>query len=162
MSFFNKNDIVEMAVKMEQNGFAFYDQALQRNDLDAETKKILTKLRDDEKEHEKTFLALRNKIDNFDLQDSPSWKEAQIYIESVVDSHVFSSEDSAIQLAQKAKDAGELLKYAVQFEKDTILFFFTFSRYVKEQKANAAVDAIINEEASHIRKLRELISTKIL
>ncbi|MDO9577025.1 MAG: ferritin family protein [Candidatus Cloacimonadales bacterium] len=157
MSFFTKNDIIEMAVKMEQNGYAFYDEALQRKDLDAETQAILTKLRDEEKQHEKTFLALRSKIDNLDLRESPGWKEAKSYIESMVESHVFNDEGKAIQLAQKAENATELLKYAVQFEKDTILFFYTFSRYVQEKKADEAVNAIINEESKHIRLLRELI-----
>lgn len=61
MSFYDKNDIVEMAVRMEQNGYAFYDKALQRSDLDNETRSILTALRDDEKEHEKTFQALETR-----------------------------------------------------------------------------------------------------
>ena len=59
-------------------------------------------------------------------------------------------------MAQKAKDVKELISHAIQFEKDTILFFFTFSRHVKGQKADETLDAIINEEATHIRKLREL------
>ncbi len=157
MSFFTKNDIIEMAVKMEQNGYAFYDKALQRKDLDDKTKAILTKLRDQEKQHEKTFLALRNKIDNLDLRESPSWEEAQSYIESVVESHVFNEPGKAIQLAQKAENVAELLKFAIQFEKDTILFFFAFSKHVKGHKADEAVNAIINEEATHISKLRELL-----
>ena len=155
MIFFTKNEIVEMAVKMEQNGYAFYDQALQRTDLDEETKAILLKLRDDEKEHEKTFLALRNKIDNVDLSESPSWEDAQFYMESFVESHVFNETGKAIQLAQKAENAAELLKYAIQFEKDTLLFFFSLSRNIKGLKAEEAVDAIIDEETIHINKLRE-------
>ncbi len=157
MSFFNKNDIVEMAVKMEQNGFAFYDEVLQRQDLDAEMMKIITRLRDDEKEHEKTFLELRNQIDVKDLQDSPSWQDAGLYLESVVESHVFKDAAKAIQLAQKAKDKQELLQHALQFEKDTILFFFSISKQLENKKAQQALDAIINEETTHIRKLRALL-----
>ena len=157
MSFLTKNDIIEMAVKMEHNGYAFYDKALQRTDLNDATKSMLTKLRDDEIAHEKTFLALRSKIDKLDIAESSSWEEAQDYIESVVESHVFSKPENAIHLAQKAADAVELVNYAIQFEKDTILFFFAFAKHVKGQKADAAIDAIINEEASHIKKLRELL-----
>ena len=156
MSFYNKNDIIEMAVKMEHNGFAFYDKALQRSDLDTETKTIITKLRDDEKIHEKTFLALRDKIDNVDIRENSSWEEAQFYMESIVGSHVFDDSGKAIQLAQQAKDVAELLKYAIQFEKDTLLFFYAMSKYVISQKAQKAVNAIINEEMKHIKKLQEL------
>jgi rubrerythrin len=77
----------------------------------------------------------------------------------VVESHVFSKPENAIHLAQKAANVVELLKYAIQFEKDTILFFFAFAKHIKGQKADQAIDAIINEEASHIKKLRELFKT---
>lgn len=156
MSFFTKNDIVEMAVKMEHNGYAFYDKALHRSDLDAETKMILTKLRNDEKEHEKTFLSLRNKIDNIDIRESSSWEEAQFYMESIVGYHVFNEPGKAIQLAQQAENVAELLKYAIQFEKDTLLFFYAMSKYIVSQKAQKVMNAIINEEMKHIKKLRNL------
>ncbi|NQT64986.1 MAG: ferritin family protein [FCB group bacterium] len=151
-----KNEIVEMAVKMEHTGYAFYDRALQRSDLNIQEKSIFTILRDDEKEHEKIFIALRNGIDNEDMGQCSNWEEAQFYIESIVKTHVFYEPDKAIQLAQKAANIDDLLKYAVQFEKDTILFFFSLSRYVNGQKAEKAVNAIIKEEESHILKLQAL------
>ncbi len=156
MSFYEKNDIVEMAVRMEQNGYVFYDKALQRPDLDNETRSILTTLRDDEKEHEKIFQALRIKIDNNEIEQNPNWEEAQFYMESIVKTHVFHEPDKAIQMAQKAENAIDLIRYAIQFEKDTILFFFSLSKYVKGQKAEKILDAIINEEMKHIGKLQKL------
>lgn len=159
MSFYDKNDIVEMAVRMEQNGYAFYDKALQRSDLDNGTRSILTTLRDDEREHEKIFQTLRNKIDNVEIEQNSSWEEAQFYMESLVETHVFYDPDKAIQLAGKAKDTIELLRYAIQFEKDTILFFFSLSKYVKGQKAGKTVNAIIKEEENHIKKLQVLIGS---
>ena len=124
MSFYEKNDIVEMAVRMEQNGYAFYNKALQRSDLDDKTRSILTRLRNDEKEHEKTFQALRDRIDLIDSEQNSNWEEAQFYMESIVKTHVFHEPDKAIQMAQKAENAVDLIRYAIQFEKDTILFFF--------------------------------------
>jgi len=156
MSFYEKNDIVEMAVRMEQNGYAFYDKALQRSDLDNETRSILTTLLDDEKEHEKIFQALSDKIDQIDSEQNPNWEEAQFYMEAIVKTHVFHESDKAIQMAQKAENAIDLIGYAIQFEKDTILFFFSLSKYVKGQKAEKILDAIINEEMEHIGKLQDL------
>ena len=59
-------------------------------------------------------------------------------------------------MAQKAENTIYLIRYAIQFEKDTILFFFSLSKYVKGQKAEKILDAIINEEMKHIGKLQEL------
>ena len=156
MSFFDINDIVEMAVRMEQNGYAFYNKALQRAELDNKIRSILTTLRDDEKEHEKIFRALRDKINNNEIKQNTNWEEAQFYMESIVKTHVFYEPDKAIQMAQKSENATDLIKYAIQFEKDTILFFYSLSKYVKGQKAEKILDAIINEEMKHIGKLQEL------
>ena len=157
MSFYEKNDIVEMAVKMEQNGYTFYDNALQRNDLDDETRSILTILRDDEKEHEYIFKALRNKIDQTELEQNSNWEEAQFYMESIVKTHVFYEPSNAIQMAKNAENTADLITYAIQFEKDSIIFFFSLKKYVKNHKTEKILDTIINEEFKHIRKLQDLI-----
>lgn len=156
MSFFNKNDVIEMAINMEKNGYSFYNKALQRPNIDSELESVLTGLRNDENEHRQTFLALRDKIDKLRIEDSPTWKDAKDYIETVVESHVFNDSDKAIQLAQNASDVSQLLDYAVQFEKDTILFFFAISKHIKGEKAEKAIQSIIEEEYSHIKKIRDL------
>ncbi len=156
MSFFTKNDIIEMAVKMENNGYSYYNSALSRKDLTEEGTAVLTQLRDDEKTHEQTFLGLRNKIDKLDMGETISWEDAKMYMQTIVQSHVFDSSEKAIQLAAQAKNTEEILKNALQFEKDTLLFFYEMAKYVKGQKAEKAVNAIINEELKHIRRLRDL------
>jgi len=153
MSFFTKNDIVELAVKMELNGYTFYHSALSRNDLDNDAVKLLTKLRDDEKAHEQIFLGLRNAIDTLDMKESSNWEEAEEYMQSIVRTHVFDSPERAINLAQNAENVAEILKHALQFEKDTLIFFYTMSKYVKGKKAQQALDSIINEEMKHVKQL---------
>ena len=157
MGIFSKNEIIEMAVNIEKQGYAFYENALQRNDLNTDQRELIEKLRDDEKVHEATFLELRNKLDNFDLKKETSWEEAKQYIQSTVDTHIFSDPQKAINLAANASDLKELISYAVQFEKDTLLFFHSFRKFVEGKKAEDAVDKIIEEEASHVKKLQNLL-----
>jgi len=157
LNFYSKNDIIEMAVKMEQNGYSFYNEGLRKKNLDPQVLELLTKLRDDEKLHEKTFQALRDKIDELDLKDSTDWEEVKFYIEMLVGTHVFSDQESAIKLAQKAEKSSDLLNYAIQFEKDTLLFFHSIRNYSKGEKVVKIVNAIINEEVSHIEKLSKLV-----
>jgi rubrerythrin len=156
MSFFTKNEIVEMAVNIEKQGYTFYDNALKRSDLTDLQRGLIEQLRDDEKRHEKTFLELRNKLDNFELKKKTSWEDAKLYIQSMVDTHIFNDPDKAINLAAEADNVKELLTYAIQFEKDTILFFHVFKQHVEGIKAENAVDVIIAEEASHIRRLQKI------
>ncbi len=159
MNFYSKNDIIEMAVKMEQNGYSFYDEGLRKKDLDPKVYALLTKLRDDEKLHEKTFRALRDKLDELDLKGSTDWEEAKFYIEMLIKTHVFSDQKSAIKLAQKAKDSSDLLNYAIQFEKDTLLYFHSILKFAKGEKVVKIINTIINEEVTHIDKLSKLLDT---
>ena len=156
MSFFSKNEIIEMAVNIEKQGYTFYENALKRSDLDSKQRKLIEQLRDEEKKHEKIFLELRSKLDNFELKRKTSWEDAKLYIQSIVDTHIFNDPDKAINLAVNAKDLSELISYAIQFEKDTLLFFHVFKQHLEGKKAEDAVDVIIAEEASHVRKLQNV------
>lgn len=159
MTFFTKNEIIEMAVKIEKQGFAFYDRALQRSDLNNDTKKLLQTLRNEEKVHEQTFLNLREKIDNFDLSSDINWDEATLYIQSMVDTHLFNQPEKAIQLAANARDMKYLVSNAIQFEKDTLLFFYFMKKFVANEKSKKAIDSIIDEEVSHVVKLKKIQDT---
>jgi len=159
MIFFSKNEIIEMAVKIEKQGFAFYDRALQRNDLNNDAKKLLQTLRDEEKKHEQTFLNLREKIDNFDLNRDINWDEAKLYVQSMVDIHLFDQPEKAIQLAAKARDMKDLVSNAIQFEKDTLLFFYFIKKFVAKEKSKKAIENIIEEEVSHVVKLKKIQDT---
>ena len=159
MIFFSKNEIIEMAVKIEKNGFTFYDKALQRNDLSNDAKKLLQTLRDEEKVHEQTFLNLREKVDNFDLKSDTNWDEAKMYIQSMVDTHLFNQPEKAIQLAVSAQGMKELVSNALQFEKDTLLFFYFVNKFVANEKSRKAIENIIDEEVSHVVKLKKIQDT---
>ena len=159
MIFFSKNEIIEMAVKIEKQGFAFYDRALQRNDLSNDATKLLQTLRDEEKVHEQTFLNLREKIDNFDLRSDINWDEAKLYIQSMVNTHLFSKPENAIQLAANARDMKDLISSAIQFEKDTLLFFYFINKFVTKEKSKKAIENIIDEEVSHVVKLKKIQDT---
>jgi len=159
MMFFKKNEIIEMAVKIEKQGFVFYNRALQRGDLNNNAKKLLQTLRDEEKVHEQIFLNLREKIDNFDLKSDINWDEAKSYIQSMVDTHLFSQPEKAIQLAASARDMKDLVSNAIQFEEDTLLFFYFIKKFVANEKSKKAIDNIIDEEVSHVVKLKKIQDT---
>ena len=159
MIFFSKNEIIEMAVEIEKHGFTFYDRALQRSDLNNDAKKLLQTLRDEEKMHEQTFLNLRERIDDFDMNSDINWDEAKSYIQSMVDIHIFSQPENAIQLAASARDMKDLVSNAIQFEKDTLLFFYFIKKFVSNKKSKKAIENIINEEVSHVVKLKKIQDT---
>ena len=155
MAAYSVNEIIEMAVQIERNGYAFYDEAAKRKDLDDDSRKLITWLRDAELDHEKTFLRLRDEVDNMVLELSTDWDMVAAYLKTIVESRIFNSEDSAIRKAAEAKDLMGVIDNAITFEKDTLLYFHAISDGISNDKAKTALRRIINDEVSHILKLND-------
>ncbi len=155
MAVYSVNEVIEMAVQIERNGYAFYNEAIKRSDLDEASKELLTYLRDEELTHENTFLALRDEIDLEVLKLSIDWELIAEYLKAIVDSRIFNSESSALQLVANSKDAREIINNAITFEKVTLLYFHTLSDNISDPKTHNALRKIINEEIRHILKLNE-------
>jgi len=155
MSAFSINEIVELAVQIEHNGFAFYHEATKHKNLDAASLELLADLRDAELNHEKTFLALRDDADLKSLQLTQDWELVASYLKTIVDSRIFNTEDAAIRLATQASGVKSILDYAIQFEKDTLLYFHTIKDALTSPKAQTAVARIIHEEISHVLRLSD-------
>lgn len=155
MAVFSVNEVIEMAVQIEKNGFAFYHEATKRKDLDAKAKEFIEYLRDQELDHEKTFLSLRDELDLEILEMSPDWELVAEYLKTIVDGRIFNNEYSAIQLATSAKDLHGVIDNAITFEKDTLLYFHAIADNIANPKTKATLRRIINEEVSHVLKLND-------
>ncbi|MDD3234936.1 MAG: ferritin family protein [Candidatus Cloacimonetes bacterium] len=155
MAVYSVNEVIEMAVQIEKNGFAFYHEATKRKDLDAKTKEFIEFLRDQELNHEKLFLNLRDDLDMEILQLSPDWELAAEYLKTIVEGRIFNSESSAIQLAASAKDIYGVVENAITFEKDTLLYFHALADNIVNPKTKDVLRKIINEEVSHVLKLND-------
>jgi rubrerythrin len=159
MSTYSLNEIVELAVQIEHNGYAFYHEATKHKGLDKESLNLLTILRDQELNHEKIFLALRDDDDLKHLTMTQDWELVASYLKTITDSRIFNTENAAIKLATNAKDIKDILDYAIQFEKDTLLFFHTVKDAISSSKAQTAVARIIHEELSHVLRLNDFRAT---
>ena len=155
MAAYSVNEVIELAVQIEKNGYAFYNEALKRKDLDKEARDFIEFLRDQELDHEKTFRSLRDELDLQDLELTQDWELIAAYLETIIAGRIFSAEDSAISLAASASSLKEIVDYAIQFEKDTLLFFHAINDGMSFAKSKAALRKIINEEASHVLRLSD-------
>jgi len=157
MDNFSLDEIIDMAVQIEKNGYCFYDRALQRSDLDLKSRDLITMLRNDEITHERTFESLRDQIDNKAVFKSGDWNTIGSYLRIIADSHIFSAENSAINMAVNARDFKQIMFYAIAFEKDTLLYFYSLEKYVDDEKTKQTIAKIIDEEASHIMRLKNFL-----
>ncbi len=156
MENFSVNEVIELAIQIEKNGYQFYNEALKRKDLSPKAKMLLEELRNDEIKHEATFKSFRTEENYSELGDPIDWQEAASYLRSITDSHVFSKPDASIKLAASAKDETEIIDFAIKFEKDTLLFFYSVCKKTMNENAKKTIDAIIDEEVSHVAKLAQI------
>jgi rubrerythrin len=157
MSFdFNADDIFEMAEQLERNGAKFYRDASE-NVADPQSKKFLTQLSQMEEQHEKTYQAMRTSLNEkekvatiFDPEH-----EAVLYLRALADTRVF------FQKTIDLKSMKEILKAAIEAEKDSIVFYLGMKEVVPEGLGKNRIDGIIKEEMGHIRLLsKELVALK--
>ena len=157
MAAFSVNEIVEMAVQIDRDGYAYYDEATKRKDLDAKSLELLTFLRDAELDHEKTFLGLRNELDFDELELSGDWEMIASYLNTIVAGRIFNDPESAIKRATEAKDVLEVIKNAITFEKDTLLYFHAINDGIKDERARQVLRRVIQEEVSHVLLLNDMM-----
>lgn len=153
MPVYSINEIIEMAVQIERAGYAFYNEATKRKDLDAKSLEFIAFLRDQELNHEKTFLNLRDDAEMENLELSQDWEMVAAYLKTIVEGRIFNDEFAAIKLAGEAKNIREVVDNAITFEKDTLLYFHAVRDGILNPKAHIVLTRIINEEASHVLHL---------
>ena len=157
MEKFSINEIIELAVQIEKKGYTFYNKALERKNLSSNSVELLKKLRDDEIVHERTFKSMRTELNQEEIILSGDWQEVSSYLRAISDSHIFSKPDAAIKLATSANDEKELIDNAIQFEKDTLLFFNSIYEKIEKGKIRKILKKIIEEEVLHVEKLKNFL-----
>lgn len=147
---FKGTEIVEFAVRIEQNGYAFYEkvESLVKNPA---AKELLAFLKEEEQKHEKVFREMLGKLDSLNVRETYAG-EYEEYLKALVDNHVFGTEGAAEKAVAKIENEIDVLNTALGFEKDTILFFRELKELVSE-KDQQVVEQLIKEEQSHLRKL---------
>ena len=151
---FNADEVFEMAEQMERNGAKFYHDAAE-NAAESSNKDLLMGLSKMEEAHEKMFESMRAELTAADKASTvfdPSG-EASLYLRALVDSRVFFKKEIDVT------SMVEILKSAIEAEKDSIVFYLGMKEGVPEKLGKDRLEAIIKEEMGHIRVLsKELVA----
>ncbi len=150
---FSGCEIVEMAIQIEENGKAFYDELIKKVDI-PEVIEVLKRLSADETRHIEVFRGLFNSVCDYD--DGGEYTEEYFaYLNALTRGHVFTQKEKAEQLIKDISSFKEGLKLAMSFEKDTILFFEELKKAVTA-KDRGIVESLIVEEKKHLSDLSYL------
>ena len=151
---FNASDIFEVAEQIERNGAEFYRTYAQKTS-DSETKKLLLDLAGMEEEHEKIFADMRAGLEAREKTATvfdPHGESGQ-YLRALADIRVFYKKEI------HQESIKEVLKSAIDAEKDSIVFYLGMKDMVPENQGKRRVDDIIREEMGHIILLSKKLST---
>lgn len=152
---YSGNELVEIAIQIENCGEAFYDEGLKH--LKGEKiRKIFTFLRDEEKRHAALFEKLLSRLTDIDAE----WRmndDYVTYMRALAENRVFPDPDAARAAVADIDDEKDAVQYAIGFEKDTILFLYEMRPMVKD-KDREIVDELIAEEQRHVRTLSGLMA----
>jgi rubrerythrin len=144
MENFSVREVVEQAVRAERLGYEFYTSMAERFEKNEGLKKLFETLAVKELVHEKTFLELKDMLGD---EEPEAWDEISEYMRAIVESEFFLGRDKALPNLSHLQSPQDAVRFAMGFEKETLLYFYSLRDAVKEKDI---VDEIINEERSHI------------
>lgn len=150
MGAFAASDIVEVAIRIEENGVNFYKFAEQIAKKEAE-KKLFAELAQAEVAHKKTFEKLLASTEKSNLTESYEG-EYSAYLRSYVDNNLIFTKEIMDKQLSKIKDTAAALDFAIQRELDSILYYHEIKKLVPAAQHDA-IEKIIEEERRHFLSL---------
>ena len=151
---FEIKEIIDLALQIEKNGEKIYRNALKRVTNPAVCK-LLEKLADEELNHVEWFSNLKQKIKS--TTENPELMETgKAILNSVLGDQAFSLKDVDFSKIDRIDD---LMKLAMEFERDTILFYEMIRPLLDNTEELGHLDKIISEENRHIQLFQEILDS---
>ena len=152
--YYSGEEIIEIAVRIEENGYAFYTTAAETIKKDNDIKGLLLDLAEKELHHITIFQNLAKKFEaekfEFNLD------EAADYINYLASQHIFGKAGAGVEIAKTVKSPKEALEVALKFENDSVTFYTELEKRT-ESDAKKLLHQVIEEEKEHAREIEGFI-----
>jgi rubrerythrin len=140
--------VIDVAIWLEKSGKEFYENAVSSVRDNDEIKSMLLFLIEQEQKHEAMYKSLSKKITGNPASQDQLFGEYGMFIRLLV------SEITDSLKFETSMTLDQLIRTAIQFEKDTLLYFHEIKKLFKENDL-IAIQAICDEERNHIRLLMD-------
>lgn len=150
---FTGKEVLDMAVKIEENGLKFYTDA-GKTAKDKDVKALFKALAEDEGRHIRVFQDLKKLLGETENAE-PFDEETESYLRAFADTEVFASPEGGKKLGKEVSSEAEAIDFAIGMEKDSILFYYEILKMIRE-KDKAVVDTLIDQEKDHLKRLTVL------
>jgi len=156
---YNAYEIFEIADKVEETGEAFYRSAASVIVDNDDVKALLNELADMEASHKNYFRSIRDRLNVksedglLDLDD-----QAAGYLKTIGEAHAVHN--LATIMNETTPSAKEVLEVALDFEKDTVVYFAALKAAIVNEDDKTKIQSIVEEEIEHVailtKKLKEV------
>ena len=155
---FNADEIFEMAIRIENNGAAFYRKAASLQS-DTKNQKFLEGLANMEDQHQKIFTEMRTTLTQKDKDPKvfDPYDEVSQYLTAMADTMGGEGSPSVADSLTGDETLEEILRIAVGLEKDSILFYLGIKDLIPSQSGQDRIDEVIREERRHVAQLSNLL-----
>ena len=152
--YYSGKEIVDIAVRVEENGFAFYTAAAEMIREPNDIKNLFLDLAEQETHHTATFQHIFDKFEPEDYDQGDEMSSA--YIQNLADKHIFGKPDAGAELAKTLKTPREALEVAYKFENDSVAFYQALYEKAKSD-SKALIMKIIREEEAHAARIKKFL-----
>lgn len=150
---FTAEEVLNMAIRLEQNGEAVYRRAMKKIS-DPELLEMLEWISREEVKHAEWFQTLKENLSK--SPENPISEEMhREMFEEMIGGQSFSLRE--VDFSQ-IDGMDELIGVFIEFEEDTVLFYEMLQPFIQEEEPLNQLKAIIAEEKRHIRRLREFLA----
>jgi len=147
------NEVVRLAIEIEKNGEKFYG-SLAESAKSQGVRELSSYLAGEERKHREIFEKLLDTIEEYvPFETYPG--EYHSYLRALAEERVFTGDAGVERALREAGTDVEAIEVAIGFEKDSILLFHEMMNIVRE-KDHPVIQRLIDEERSHLMKLRDM------
>jgi len=147
---FTLREICDLGIQIERNGEKFYREAL-KAPWSGPLASMLRMLAEEEVMHVDFFMRQKEKLAS-EEGDPELEAMGREMLREVLGSQTFSLKEADLS---SIKSVEELRRTAIEFEKDTIVFYEMVRSFLTDQKTVEHLDRIIEEEKRHVKLFEE-------
>jgi rubrerythrin len=150
---FSIDELLNIAIGIEIRGETFYDIMAKTTDnpLARATFQNLAAM---EREHSRVFQKMRDESRSYPPTEAMTEEHAD-YLRALVDSAVFTDDMITSEMATQADSDVKAVELGISAERDSILFYEQIRDFLPKP-ALPTLDAVIDEEKTHLRQLAEV------
>jgi len=152
---FTAHDILDIAIRLENNGEKTYRKALQQI-TDEELKTLLAWIAQEEHDHARWFTEFKNRLtqgeDHHLMADL-----SRALVEDVIQGQAFSLQEVDFETIGTPD---KMIRTFIGFEDDTVAFYEILKTFIDDPEAVSELEQIITEEKKHMATFQEMLSKR--